>query len=59
MRIAGLMLLMAGWALVVLALILLPATAARSAFLGAGFAVEMIGLVLAMRRQLPPSEDTA
>jgi hypothetical protein len=58
MRTAGLLLLLAGWGLVLSALILLPAASSRTAFLLAGFAVELAGLVLAMRRPPPPAESS-
>ncbi|HEY0794704.1 MAG TPA: hypothetical protein VGD64_02875 [Acidisarcina sp.] len=56
MRTAGLLLLLAGWGLILSALILLPATSSRTAFLLAGFGVELAGLVLAMRRPPAPVE---
>jgi hypothetical protein len=57
MRTAGLLLLLAGWGLVVSALVLLPVASSRTAFLLAGFGVELAGLVLAMRRPAVPGED--
>ncbi len=59
LRIAGLLLMLAGWMLVLSALILLPATSARSAFLVAGFVVDLIGLGLAMRPPPAPLEERA
>ena len=53
MKLAGFLLLPAGWLLVLAALILLPPAAARVAFVAAGLAVEILGLVLVFRSQLP------
>ncbi|MFY9907952.1 MAG: hypothetical protein WBX02_01110 [Terriglobales bacterium] len=52
MKIAGFLLLMAGWAIVVAAVALLPSTGARVAFVVAGIAVELLGLGLAVRAHL-------
>jgi hypothetical protein len=49
MKIAGFLLLLAGWLLVLSALLLLPAGGARSAFVLAGMAVEALALVLVFR----------
>jgi hypothetical protein len=49
MRLLGFMLLMAGWLLVIAALVLLRADVARASFTLAGFAVEVLGLVLVFR----------
>lgn len=49
MKAAGLLLLCAGFAIVAGALALLPPAAARSAFLGAGVAVQLFGLGLSFR----------
>ena len=49
MKIAGFLLLIAGWMLVLSAVILLGAAGARNAFVMAGLAVELLGLVLAGR----------
>lgn len=43
--------MIAGWGIVLSALVMLPASSARSGFLLAGFAVELTGLALAMRGQ--------
>ena len=51
MKVPGLMLLFAGWLLVVAALIVLPGAAARAAFILAGLLVELLGLVLFIRGQ--------
>lgn len=49
MRIAGMLLLVAGWALVVSAVVLLRTMAPRAAFMAAGLGVEVLGLVLVFR----------
>jgi hypothetical protein len=50
MKLAGLLLLPAGWLLVLAAVILLPAAvASQGAFVLAGVAVELLGLVLLFR----------
>jgi hypothetical protein len=53
MNLAGLLLLLAGWVIVLTAIGLLPSGAARAAFILAGVAVELLGLVLAARAHLP------
>jgi hypothetical protein len=54
MRLAGLLLLPAGWGLVIAAVILLAAAGPRTAFVLAGLGVEMLGLVLLTRSHVPP-----
>ena len=49
MKPAGFLLLVAGWAIVVAALLLLPSAASRVTFVLAGVAVQVLGLVLAVR----------
>ena len=49
MKTAGLLLLPSGWLLVLAAIALLPAGAARGGFVAAGLGVEGLGLVLAFR----------
>jgi hypothetical protein len=49
MRLAGFLLLPAGWALVLTALAILRSPGSRAAFVLAGFGVEILGLVLAAR----------
>jgi hypothetical protein len=46
MKLSGLFLLIAGWLIVVAALLLLPSNAAREGFATAGIAVQILGLVL-------------
>jgi hypothetical protein len=52
MKVAGFLLLIAGWAIVVAAVALLPSPGARAAFVLAGVAVELLGLALAVRAHL-------
>ncbi|HZR67097.1 MAG TPA: hypothetical protein VFA85_18295 [Terriglobales bacterium] len=52
MKLLGFLLLLSGWAIVIAALILLHGGAV-SAFLIAGVAVEVVGLVLVARAHLP------
>jgi uncharacterized paraquat-inducible protein A len=49
MKLAGLLLLLAGWAIVVAAVILLIPANARTIFVLAGVGVETIGLTLVIR----------
>lgn len=48
MKPAGFLLLVAGWAIVVAALLLLPSAASRVIFVLAGVGVQVLGLVLAV-----------
>jgi hypothetical protein len=50
MKVAGFFLLVAGWAIVLAAIAALAATP-RTAFVLAGFGVEVLGLVLAVRSE--------
>jgi hypothetical protein len=52
MKLAGLLLLVAGWAIVVGAVALLPSAGGRAGFVLAGIAVELFGLALAIRAHL-------
>ncbi|HYL37579.1 MAG TPA: hypothetical protein VEV17_16815 [Bryobacteraceae bacterium] len=52
MKLAGFLLLLSGWFLVLAAIVLLPVAPSQSAFALAGFAVEILGLVLAIRSHL-------
>jgi hypothetical protein len=56
MRLAGLLLLVAGWAIVLAAFLMLGATAARAAFVAAGVAIEILGLGLVARSHISPRE---
>jgi uncharacterized membrane protein YccC len=49
MRVAGFLLLLAGWAIVAAAVVLLLAANARAIFVLAGFGVEIVGLTLVIR----------
>ena len=49
MKLAGFLLLLAGWAIVVAAVILLIPVNARTIFVLAGIAVEIVGLTLVIR----------
>lgn len=53
MNMAGLLLLLAGWVIALTALGLLPPGSARAAFVLAGVAVEILGLILVARAHLP------
>jgi hypothetical protein len=52
MKLAGFLLLLAGWVLVLAAVALLGAAGPRGAFLVAGVGVELLGLVLVARSHL-------
>jgi hypothetical protein len=56
MKVAGFLLLLAGWILVLAAIALLPAAGPRSVFLLAGMGVEALGLVLVARSHLSRKE---
>ncbi|MGB9235737.1 MAG: hypothetical protein WCC04_15105 [Terriglobales bacterium] len=49
MKLAGLLLLVAGWGIAIFAIALLPSTVARAAFVLAGLATETLGLGLLIR----------
>jgi hypothetical protein len=57
MKVAGFLLLLAGWVLVLAAIALLAAAAPRAGFLFAGVAVEVLGLVLTARSHLTPKDE--
>jgi hypothetical protein len=57
MKFLGFMLLVAGWLLVLAALVLLAAPALRVSFVLAGIGVEALGLTLAIRSHLIPREE--
>ena len=52
MKLAGCLLLISGWLIVLVALVLLPDFGMRAAFIGAGIAVEIVGLALIARGQI-------
>jgi hypothetical protein len=51
MKFAGMLLLLAGWAIVVAAIPLFPRTGMRAVFVLAGCGVESLGLVLSFRSE--------
>ncbi len=51
MKLAGMFLLLAGWGIVVSAVLLFPRPLSRGLFVLAGLAVQAIGLILAFRRE--------
>jgi hypothetical protein len=57
MKIIGVLLLVAGWLLVLCALVMLASPAPRNAFVLAGLGVEALGLTLAVRAHLPERAD--
>ncbi|HZE28120.1 MAG TPA: hypothetical protein VE083_12060 [Terriglobales bacterium] len=52
MKLTGFLLLLAGWMIVLSALVLLQSASARTDFVLAGLAVEILGLVLVVRSHL-------
>jgi hypothetical protein len=54
MKIAGFLLILAGWLLVLAALVMLPGGASRSAFVLAGMAVEALAVALLFRSHRIP-----
>ena len=57
MRLAGFLLLVAGWCISVCAVALLRSAAQRSGFVLTGLGVEVLGLVLAVRSHLLLPEE--
>ncbi len=57
MKLAGFLLLPAGWIIVLTAVVVLPAAPARAGFVFAGIAIELLGLVLVTRAHLPETEE--
>ncbi|HEY4045829.1 MAG TPA: hypothetical protein VGM27_03090 [Acidobacteriaceae bacterium] len=51
MKLAGMLLLLAGWVVVISAVVLLASPLSRGLFVFSGFGVEMLGLVLAFRKE--------
>jgi len=49
MKLTGFLLLVAGWVIVVAALLVLPSAVSRAAFVLAGIGVQLLGLFLAVR----------
>lgn len=56
MKLTGFLLLLTGWVLVLTAIVLLPRQGARAAFMLAGIAVELLGLVLMARTYMLENE---
>ena len=54
MKITGLLMMPAGWIIVLTALVLLRASLAQNLFVAAGLGVEIMGLVLFARAHLVP-----
>ena len=54
MKLPGFLMLVAGWAIVLAALVLLRSVPRQSAFVLAGLGVEAVGLVLVVRSHMPP-----
>ncbi len=57
MKLVSLLLLLAGWFLVLAAVVLLASPPSRAAFVFAGFAVEVLGLVFIFRSHAIPREE--
>ncbi len=57
MNILGFLMLLAGWFLVLAAIVLFASPPLRAAFVLAGIAVEALGLALAFRSHLIPREE--
>ncbi|PYX40435.1 MAG: hypothetical protein DMG81_06230 [Acidobacteria bacterium] len=57
MKLAGILLLVAGWAIVLSAIVLLPAPVGRAVFVLAGIAVELLGLALMVSSHLVLNAD--
>ena len=57
MKLAGFLLLLAGWGIVLAALELLASEAPRAGFVLAGVGVEALGLVLVIRSHLVPRRE--
>ena len=58
MKNAGLLVMPAGFFLAVAALVLFPAPAPRAAFVLCGLAVEILGLVVAVRGHMPAKGES-
>jgi hypothetical protein len=57
MKAVGFLMLLAGWFLVLAAIVLFAALSLRTAFVLAGVAVETLGLILVFRSHLIPREE--
>jgi len=56
MRLAGLLLLASGWAIVLAAFVMLSAVGPRTVFVAAGAAIEILGLALLARSHVSVRE---
>jgi len=54
MKVLGFLLLLAGWAIVLAAVVLLRTEIQRSVFVMAGIGVEVLGMILVVRAHEPP-----
>jgi hypothetical protein len=57
MKAVGFLMLLAGWFLVLAAIVLFASAPSRAAFILAGMAVETLGLILVFRSHLIPREE--
>jgi hypothetical protein len=57
MKAVGFLMLLAGWLLVLVAIVLFASPTLQAAFVLAGVAVELLGLVLVFRSHLIPREE--
>jgi hypothetical protein len=57
MKLAGFLLLLSGWMIALTAIAILPQAGTRAAFLLAGVAVEIVGLVLVFRSHIFAKEE--
>jgi hypothetical protein len=57
MKLTGFLLLLAGWGIVLAALVLLAQQTARAGFVLAGIGVEAVGLVAVIRSHLVPRRE--
>ena len=57
MKLTGFLLLLAGWGIVLAALVLLAQPASRAGFVLAGVGVEALGLILVFRSHFVPRRD--
>jgi hypothetical protein len=57
MKVVGFLMLLAGWFLVLAAIVLFTSLPLRVAFVLAGVGVEVVGLTLAFRSHLIPREE--
>jgi hypothetical protein len=57
MKLAGFLLLPAGWIIVLAAIVLLPAAPPQTGFALAGIGVEALGLTIVVRSHLTPRGD--